>query len=172
MVRQMGTSVTVASTVRNDLTHDAVPKAWWHLVALRPTRNTICMIGTQGTICTPSSFTLPLSSTFALFLFLYSVSSSVSDNWHLSPFLFYPLLFALFLLFPYCFLPRRKINGRPTRRTRGPPPTKNQREVDEKNAWNLTTIYPLHLCGVNLMQMNFLEQGWQCRYNVTLRRFL
>jgi hypothetical protein len=44
----------------------------------------------------------------------YSFSFSVSYNSHLSTFLFYPLLFALFLLFPYFFLPRRKINGKTT----------------------------------------------------------
>ena len=46
---------------------------------------------------------------------------------------------------------------------------KNQREADKKNAWNLSTISPLHLCGVKLMQMNFLKQNWQFRYNVILR---
>ena len=51
-----------------------------------------------------------------------------------------------------------------------PSPVKNQREADTKNAWNLTTISPLHLCGVNLMQVNFLKQDWQWRYNVILGR--
>lgn len=45
-------------------------------------------------------------------VFSYSFSSSAYDNSHQSPFLFYPLLFALFLLFPSCVsFPGEKSTG-------------------------------------------------------------
>jgi hypothetical protein len=124
MVRQMGTSVMekhVASTVRNELIHDAVPTDCWHLMALQPTRNTILMAGTQGTVYTPSTFTLSLSSTFAPFfsvfilVFIFRFRQLTSVSFSLLP----SSIRVVLTLSLLCFLPRRKINGKPTRRTRG-----------------------------------------------------
>jgi hypothetical protein len=81
-------------------------------------------------------FTLPplsrrLYQVLSLFsVFSYSFSSSVSDNSHLSPFLFYPLIFA-FLLFPYCVsFPGEKSMGR-----------RQEESVELNNHFSLTPLW-------------------------------
>jgi len=154
MVRQMCTSVMekrVSSTFRNHLIHDAVPTAWWHLKALQPTQNTISMVGTPGTIYRPSSFTLSLSSTFALFLCFHIRFHLPFLTPHICLLFSFTLFYSRFLTLSCVLLSGEKSTG------------------SRHEEWNLSTISPLHLCGVKLIQMNFLKQDWQIRYNVALR---
>jgi hypothetical protein len=68
-------------------------------------------------------------------VFSYSFSSSVSDNSHLSPFLFYPLLFALFLLFPVSF-PDEKSTG-----------SQQEERVELNKNFPLTPLWRKPYCG-------------------------
>lgn len=131
-----------------DLIKDEVATAWW-------ARNGSSAHPEHNSRAGNARHRLYSLATFALSLCSSCLSSlSVSDNLRTS----LPSFTLFYSRFSYSFL------------TSFPSAAKNQWGADKTNAWLLTTISPIHICGVNLTQNNFLIQYRQCTYNSTLWR--